>query len=184
MSRTRPLDHDRISAYADAMRVYVDRATLSDVEAATVWYDDATAIADDIARRMDIPREHGAAIISAFSPRMPWARNVALALAFADGEEVRAMGSHIRAAQACAVDGIDALRGPKTNAFARAIAGDPDAIVVDVWMMRAAGMTTDAPTVVQYREISAAVDALAREYGMTPRVMQALVWIVVRGGAH
>lgn len=184
MSRTRPIDAERVASYVDTMRAYVDRATLSDVESAAAWYDEATAIADDIARRMSIPREHGAAIISAFSPRMPWARNVALALAFADGEEVRAMGSHIRAAQACAVDGIDALRGPKTNAFARAIAGDPDAIVIDVWMMRAAGLTTDAPTVVQYREMSAAVDLLAREYGMAPRVMQALIWIVVRGGAH
>ena len=184
MGKRQPLDLDRVSTYAETMRAYIDRATLSDVEDAATWYDEATVIADDIARRMNLTREHGAAIISAFSPRMPWARNVALALAFADGEDVRAMGSHIRAAHACAADGIDALRGPKTNAFARAIAGDDEAIVIDVWMMRAAGLETDAPTVVQYREISAAIDRLSREYGMAPRVMQALIWIVVRGGAH
>jgi hypothetical protein len=76
------------------------------------------------------------------------------------------------------------LRADKTNAFARAIAGDDNAVVVDVWMTRAAGLDRDAPTAVQYREISSAVRSLAREWGVSPRTMQALVWIMVRGRAN
>ena len=51
-------------------------------------------------------------------------------------------------------------------------------------MCRAAGLDRDAPTVVQYREIASAVRSLAREWGVSPRTMQALVWIMVRGKAN
>jgi hypothetical protein len=79
--------------------------------------------------------------------------------------------------------GFDALKGQKTNAFARAIAGDTDAVVIDVWMMRAAGMPTDSPNKTQYREVSEAVRNVAAEFGITPRTAQALIWIIVRGSA-
>ena len=86
-------------------------------------------------------------------------------------------------AEAAKVSGFDALRGLKTNAFARAIAGDTDAVVIDVWMMRAAGMDNDSPTKGQYREISDAVRIVTAEFGITPRTAQALIWIIVRGSA-
>ena len=79
--------------------------------------------------------------------------------------------------------GIDALKGLKTNAFARAIFGDTDAVVVDVWMMRAAKMPTDSPSQSQYKALTEAVETVAREFGLTPRTTQALIWIVVRGSA-
>jgi hypothetical protein len=80
-------------------------------------------------------------------------------------------------------DGFNALKGLKTNAFARAIAGDTNAVVIDVWMMRAAGMDTDSPNVGQYRMLSNAVTVVASEFGITPRTAQALIWIVKRGAA-
>jgi len=78
-------------------------------------------------------------------------------------------------------EGFDGLKGMKTNAFAKAIAGDTDAVVVDVWMMRAAQMSTDSPTQGQYRAISQAVVRVAGELGLTPRTAQALIWIVIKG---
>jgi hypothetical protein len=86
-------------------------------------------------------------------------------------------------AQASMVAGFDALNGLKTNAFARAIAGDADAVVIDVWMMRAAGMDTDSPNKSQYLALSSAVATVADEFSITPRTAQALIWIIVRGGA-
>jgi hypothetical protein len=86
-------------------------------------------------------------------------------------------------ADAAIVSGFDALRGAKTNAFARAIAGDTNAVVIDVWMMRAAGMETDSPNKSQYAMLSEAVVAVAQQFGITPRTAQALIWIIVRGGA-
>jgi hypothetical protein len=86
-------------------------------------------------------------------------------------------------AEAAKVAGFDALKGQKTNAFARAIAGDTDAVVIDVWMMRAAHAHGDSPNKTQYREVSEAVRIVAAEFGLTPRTAQALIWIIVRGSA-
>jgi hypothetical protein len=86
-------------------------------------------------------------------------------------------------AQAALELGFDALKGLKTNAFARAIAGDTDAVVIDVWMMRAALMTTDSPNKSQYNMLADTVRKIASEHGITPRTTQALIWIVKRGSA-
>jgi hypothetical protein len=86
-------------------------------------------------------------------------------------------------ADAAVAAGFDALKGAKTNAFARAIAGDTNAVVIDVWMMRAAGMETDSPNKTQYAMLSDAVVSVAQQFGITPRTAQALIWIIVRGGS-
>ena len=80
--------------------------------------------------------------------------------------------------------GFDALKGDKTNAFARAIAGDHDAVVIDVWMIKAAGMDgKKGVNKTQYRELADAVREVAALRGLTPRTCQALIWIVKRGSA-
>jgi hypothetical protein len=86
-------------------------------------------------------------------------------------------------ADAALAAGFDALNGLKTNAFARAIAGDTNAVVIDVWMMRAAGMDTDSPNKGQYLSLSESVREVASRFGITPRTAQALIWIIARGGA-
>lgn len=153
------------------------------MEAASVWYFEAQEVAEDVAEILGSSLEVGASIVSAFSPRERWATNVAKAYAFANGLPVSGLQNNLRMAQAAQVMGFDALKGLKTNAFARAIAGDTDAVVIDVWMMRAAGMDNDSPTKGQYREISDAVRIVAEEFGITPRTAQALIWIIVRGSA-
>ena len=80
--------------------------------------------------------------------------------------------------------GYQALKGLKTNAFAKAIAGDEDAVVIDVWMLRAVGIERKTPNQTQYKELEDAVKKVAFDNGMTPRAMQALIWIVVRGSAQ
>ena len=57
-------------------------ATMSQVEAASVWYFEAQEVAEDVAENMGASLEIGASIVSAFSPRERWASNVAKALAF------------------------------------------------------------------------------------------------------
>jgi hypothetical protein len=79
--------------------------------------------------------------------------------------------------------GFKALNGQKTNAFAKAIAGDENAVVIDVWMLRAVGIEKKSPSQSLYNELAKAVTATATMYGMTPRSMQALIWIIVRGNA-
>ena len=168
--------------FTDLYRQIVSTATFAQIEAASVWYFEAQEVAEDVAENLGTTLEIGASVVSAFSPRERWASNVAKALAFSQGKPVAGLGNNLRMAQAALTDGFDALSGLKTNAFARAIAGDTDAVVIDVWMCRAANLGTDSPNKSQYNALAAAVTHVAHEFGMTPRTVQALIWIIVRGG--
>ena len=176
-------DIELIASHEDVFRNLLLTATLGQVEEASVWYRDAEEVAEEVARNLDVSLEVGASIVSAFSPRERWSSNVAKAIAFSLGHEVRGLGQNLRMAQASLALGFDALKGAKTNAFARAIAGDTNAVVIDVWMMRAAKMESDSPTQAQYIRLSRALTNVAKEFGITPRTAQALSWIIGRGSA-
>ena len=165
---------------ARRFRSMVRKATPGDIATAALWYVEAESIAREIAGDVEV----GASVISAFSPRQRWATNVTHARMFMAGENPRTLGNNLRMAHAALNSGFDALNGLKTNAFARAIAGDDNAVVIDVWMMRAAGFETDSPNKSQYAMASEAVERIAREKDVSPRVAQALIWILVRGEAY
>lgn len=167
--------------YVEIYNNLIKQATLGQVEQATKWYLDAETIAREIAKTMNVSIEIGATILSAFSPRERWARNVSNAVKFSFGEPVVALGNNIRMANAGLTLGFDALKGQKTNAFARAIAGNEEAVVIDVWMLRAVGIEKKTPNQSQYRELANAVRTAGAKHGLTPRTAQALIWIVVRG---
>jgi len=128
--------------------------------------------------------EQAASIISAFSPRVTWSRNVQLARSFVAGESVKCLGTSIRNAEAARTRGFSALRGLKTNNFARAIAGDGEAVVIDTWMLKAAQHSSDRVNNTEYRQLAESVREVARLHGWEPAAMQALIWIVVRGRAQ
>ena len=158
------------------------QATLAQVEQASVWYFEAQEVAEDVAEILGTSLEVGASIVSAFSPRERWASNVAKAYAFANGKPVTGLSNNLKMANAALENGFDALKGQKTNAFARAIAGDTNAVVIDTWMIKAAGM--DASKGVNksdYNMLADTVRNIASEHGLTPRTAQALIWIVKRG---
>jgi hypothetical protein len=167
----------------DLYRDLIVRATLGQVEQASVWYHEAQEVAHEVARNLDTTLEVGASVVSAFSPRERWASNIEKAIAFSLGHTPKGLGNNLKMAQSSLTAGFYALKGLKTNAFARAIAGDSDAVVIDVWMMRAANMETDSPSQGQYFALSLACRNVAKEFGLTPRTAQALIWIVVRGSA-
>ena len=165
-------------------RSYVKDATPGQIEQATIWYADAEKIADKVATNLKTTLEVGASVVSAFSPRERWTSNVAKAIAFSLGQEVTGLSNNLKMAKTSLELGFEALKGLKTNAFARAIAGDENAVVVDVWMMRAAGYGIDSPNKTQYANVVTAIKEVAEEFGLTPRVCQALIWIIVRGSAE
>lgn len=181
---TAPAGTVQYATIAARFESLIMQATLSQMEAASVWYFEAQEVAEDVAENIGASLEVGASIVSAFSPRNRWATNIAQALAFSQGKPVSGLQNNLRMAEAAKTQGFDALKGLKTNAFARAIAGDTDAVVIDVWMMRAAGMDTDSPNKSQYALISEAVRGVASQFGITPRTAQALIWIIVRGSAN
>jgi hypothetical protein len=172
---------------ATATELYRDliiRATLGQVEEASVWYHEAQDVAQEVATNLNSSLEIGAGVVSAFSPRERWSSNITKAVSFSLGKSVTGLSNNLKMANAVLDGGIDALNGLKTNAFARAIAGDTEAVVIDVWMMRAAEMLTDSPTQGQYLALTKAVNKVAGEFGLTPRTAQALIWIVARGSAR
>ena len=177
------LTHTPVLTTIDLYRSLVMQATLAQMEQASVWYRDAEEVAEDVARNLDTTLEVGASIVAAFSPRERWSTNVSKAIAYSMGQRPKGLQNNLTMADNAMVKGFDALNGQKTNAFARAIAGDSDAVVIDVWMMRAAQMPTDSPNKSQYNECANAVRVIADEFGITARTTQALIWIVKRGSA-
>ena len=170
--------------YYAAYSGLVKNATFGQVEQASKWYVDAERIAEKVAENLGTTLEVGATVVSAFSPRERWSVNVARAIAFSLGQDVTCLKNNLVMANNALSLGFSALKGAKTNAFAKAIAGDEQAVVIDVWMLRAVGIEKKTPTLNQYRELVDAVKKTAFDFGMTPRAMQALIWIVVRGSAE
>jgi hypothetical protein len=170
--------------YYAAYSGLVKNATFGQVEQASKWYVDAEKVAHEVARNLDVTLEKGASVISAFSPRERWTTNVAKAVAFSLGQDVVGLSNNLKMANNSILLGYEALKGMKTNAFAKAIAGDEEAVVIDVWMLRAVGIEKRTPNQSQYNELVEAVKKTAFDFGMTPRAMQALIWIVVRGSAE
>ena len=175
--------------YENTYRQIVKSAKASQIEQATQWYADAEDVAHEIVdiyktRGMDVSLEQAASIVSAFSPRQRWSTNVRQALRFAHGDDtMRCLPNNLKMAQRALEIGFDALNGKKTNSFARNIAGDENAITIDIWMMRSAGLTKDSPNKTDYSQLSEAIEKIAQETAMTPRTIQALIWVVYRGSA-
>lgn len=170
--------------YVETYRDLANQATFGQVETASKWYVDAERIAEQVAANLGTTLEIGATVVSAFSPRERWSVNVARAIQFSLGKEVTCLKNNIVMANNALTMGFSALKGMKTNAFARAIAGDEQAVVIDVWMLRAVGIEKKTPSQSGYNELANAVKTVAFEFGMTPRAMQALIWIIIRGSAQ
>lgn len=146
------------------------------------WYPTIAAEVAEVATVAGWSMPVAASVFSAFSPRCSVAQNRRKFREFAAGRTPNGLRAHVDAARRCVVQGFDALNGPKTNAFARAVAGDADAVVIDSWMSRIAGWG-ESPTMIQYRAAAAAIRELAAEWGMEPRAMQAWLWCIERGKA-
>ena len=176
------------------VRTY-DRASKSDVESGARWYDEAGQLAASLAVHVDGSLERSAAVISALSPRTAWSRNVAGAVAIMTSGPTAArrlgcISTNVDRATACKRDGYAGLgNGPKTHAFARNIAGDREAVTVDVWACRVVdvdetklGASPRGETSTAYEVLADAYRAAARRRGVDPATMQATTWIVARNG--
>lgn len=165
-----------------------DRATPADLESGARWYDEAGDLAHSLVEQVDTV-EKAACLIAALSPRTTWTRNVAGAIAMAHGATPTAcIGTNVDRAQrvldADPMDVFDALgNGPKVAAFARNIAGDREAVTVDVWACRVADLDeTLLSRKGAYDAVAHAYRLAARRRGVDPATMQATTWIVARNG--
>lgn len=164
-----------------------DRATDSDLEEGALWYPEAEALARDWSVRSGYAVENCAAAISHLSQRARWTRNVLAAEALImRGERLEGVmrGAYARASVALvAEDPESTFGGPKTLRFYRNILGDREAVTVDVWAARVAGVDDALLTRKgAYAAVEYAYRLAARRRGVCPATMQATTWILARGG--
>lgn len=167
-----------------------DRATASDLEAGARWYDEAGSLAANMAAaHFDGNIERAASVLAALSPRTSWARNVAGAAAFlvsgpTAARRIGCIGTNVSRAVTARRHGFDGLgNGPKVQAFARNIAGDREAVTVDVWACRVADLDeTRLGRKGAYDAVAHAYRLAARRRGVDPATMQATTWVVARNG--
>jgi hypothetical protein len=121
-----------------------------------------------------------AKILAATSPNTTTDSNVTLALkAYGQWKSGASFEGYLPVAKANlerAIAGTP-MRGPKVSNFYKNLAGDPDAVTVDRWMMRAFGLRGQAPTESQYKFIETTIRRQAKGIGVEPRQYQAAVWV-------
>lgn len=167
------------------VRVF-DKATPADIEAGARWYDEAGDLATMWADAAG-SRARAASVIAHLSPRCHWGRNVLAADALINRGEVLSgiMGREARRAQDAllATDPLETFGGPKTYRFALNILGDREAVTIDVWACRVAGVEeAHLNRKGGYDVLEKAFQAAARRRSVDPSTMQATTWIVERGG--
>jgi hypothetical protein len=147
------------------------------------WYASARRDAARIGKATDTPTDTVAAVIAACSPRVQWSTNLKMAANMCAIGDCSGLGTSRRnAARILSGESPDdVLQGPKVHAFYRAISGDLDAAVVDVWMLRAAGWPKDAVSRREYADVARALTRAARRFGRDTAVFQAETWVAVRG---
>lgn len=173
-------------------------ATLDDVELGRAWYPSAYRVAEQLSARYSIvDPSRAAAVIAALSPQTRWRQNVtsakAVLAAVAEDRPVRGAvgwGANIDKATRIARGAPlshgpgDAFGGeaPKVRNFWQAIIGNPRAVTLDVWTMRAAlgRMTVPTPKRALYRRGSGWFVEAAAIVGESPRDLQSIVWASVR----
>lgn len=165
-----------------------DAATTADIEAGARWYDEAGQLAADLAEQAGSV-DHAAVVIAHLSPRTAWARNVAGAVELIrNGTRYNGIiGSLYERALASLEfdDPFDSFgpTAPKTRSFAANIAGDREAVTVDVWACRVADLDeTLLGRKGAYDAVAHAYRLAARRRGVDPATMQATTWVVARNG--
>jgi hypothetical protein len=166
-----------------------DKATPSDLESGATWYNEAGTLAENMAGAHHMTVEQTASVLAALSPRTTWSRNVIGAAALLNGgadaaRRVGCIGANVKRAVRCVDQGYAGLgNGPKTHAFARNIAGDREAVTVDVWACRVADLDeTRLGRKGAYDAVAHAYRVAARRRGVDPATMQATTWVVARNG--
>lgn len=142
------------------------------------WYSDAYRELDAYAAKRRLHTGYVVDVLSILSPRVPVSLNIALMRDYVERRDTsRLMGSRRKALETYEKTGE--FNGPKINAFARALKGDAEAVVIDTWMYRAAGFPSN-PKKSDYARCETIVRSAAREVGETPRETQASIWTGIR----
>lgn len=190
--------------YRKLIRQYesVDDTT---VQAGRAWYPDAWDTCVNIADRaspLGVGPTRIAGVVAALSPRTRWKENVTMAreasIAAWERQGLPGAAPAIRRATSQAfptrrekvVEILvhlkhpgDMTLGPKCDAFWRAIANDEDAVMVDSWVAKGVGIDPARLTPRVIQTIQKAYRLAADAVNESPRDLQAILWVNIRGSA-
>lgn len=147
------------------------------------WYPETRAWCVRIAERHGVAIDTCAALVAVLSQRKQWRGNKHEVIRALHGHAPRTLGTVARKV-ARLLQGEQpehVIAGDKITAFYHAIMGDSDAVVLDVWMLRAYGVENRQLTTKQYGTIADRLRRDAKRAGVTATVFQATVWVGVRG---
>lgn len=142
------------------------------------WYDSAREWLERV-KPEGLDTLTAARVCASLSVNTSWKANQTLFERWAKTGEVRHTAT-VKAMVARALGGHP-LAGLKVEAFAQAIAGDRQAVVIDRWMMRYLGHPRKGFTARQHERMAARVRTEAMYSGYPPRDYQARIWALVRG---
>lgn len=144
------------------------------------WYDHAKADIKIVCQKKGWDFDRFVDVLAITSPRVAVVRNIRVAMHYMQTEKF--LSGTIRNTRAAMkhYEATGEIRGPKTSAFARALKGDLDAIVLDSWMSKAfeiEQITFRNRTVKD--ECERRVCRAARACDLRPAELQAASWAVI-----
>ena len=149
-------------------------------ESARRWYPESSRAIGLAALALDACPVRLADLLALFSPRVQVSRSVRLTVYY---QQFNRFASDTMQTVSAAVRHYEAtgqIRGPKTSAFSRALQGDPDAVVLDVWMAKALAVDQRAFARIPVREeATRRIRRVARKLDWTPAETQAAIWCAV-----
>lgn len=104
------------------------------------WYGLSRKSIEKYAKEQGVPFEYVCDVLAILSPRVQVARNVALTQEYVETGKIKKGVMRSRVVALEKYEETGEFKGPKVNAFAKALKGDPEACVVDAWIFRAFGM--------------------------------------------
>ena len=169
--------------------------TAYEVIAGTGWYLGAENLARRLARKHGVTKHQAAGVIAAMSPNQAWSNNIRMAEMALAGNPRGFSSAVARVKRILAGGSIISTfpepTGPshKIREFYRAIAGNPNAVVIDRWALRAAtgkhwADVHDLQRVGVYAMVADCYREVAELFDMAPRDFQAAVWIRERGSSE
>lgn len=139
------------------------------------WYSEATQSIKAWCLEHGVDFAQACNVLAITSPRVQVKRNVSLTKAYLlTGSTSGLMQGVIKALQH--YESTGEIRGNKTSAFARALQGDQDAVVLDTWMAKWFAIPQRVFRTGLYQVFEQQVRDYASERGLTPASAQAEIW--------
>jgi hypothetical protein len=167
-----------------ASKLYKSADTAARVNGAA-WYPETRAWCVRVAERYGVDIDTAAAVVAVLSQRKRWRDNKLETIRALRGHEPRCLKQVARKV-ARLLNGErpeHVVSGDKITSFWRAICGDENAVVIDIWMLRAYGEKRKALSPMQYKKLAGQVRRDATRARTTAARFQATVWVAIRG-AH